>query len=67
MKSFNPAVIPRNHQVEFVLEEANRGNLKPFEDFLYVLKEPYIDKEYLKPFQRAPELSERVYQTFCGT
>jgi uncharacterized protein YdiU (UPF0061 family) len=68
MKSVNPAVIPRNHKVEQVLDAATyEGDLKPFHALLKVLKEPYkkrqIDKTYLLP----PPPSDGIYQTFCGT
>ncbi len=67
MKNSNPAVIPRNHKVEEILETANAGDLKPFRDLLSALKEPYKDREALKPYQSPPASNERVYQTFCGT
>lgn len=67
MRSVNPAVIPRNHKVEETLEAANRGDLKPFYNLLAALKEPYTDREPLKPYQIPPNSTEDVYQTFCGT
>ncbi|MEM6781200.1 MAG: YdiU family protein [Pseudomonadota bacterium] len=67
MKNNNPSVIPRNHKVEEALAAGNEGDLKPFHDLLSALKEPYKDREELKPFQLPPEPSERIYQTFCGT
>ena len=36
MRSVNPLVIPRNHKVEEVLNEANNGNMEPFNNFLEV-------------------------------
>ena len=41
MRSVNPLVIPRNHKVEEVLNEANNGNIEPFNQFLEVLNKPY--------------------------
>ncbi|MCP0914598.1 MULTISPECIES: protein adenylyltransferase SelO [Legionella] len=67
MREMNPAVIPRNHQVEQSLQAAMRGDMKPLQDFLIVLKEPYTERPELKPYQATPTASERVYQTFCGT
>lgn len=66
-KSTNPAVIPRNHKIEEVLEAANQKNYGPLEDILAALDEPYNDRPTLKPYQDSPNPSERVYQTFCGT
>lgn len=67
MQMTNPAVIPRNHQVEQVLEAANIGDFTPVRDLLVALEEPYIDKMLLKPYQVPPRPDEQVYQTFCGT
>ena len=67
MKNINPVIIPRNHQVERVINSATEGDLGCFRDFLEVLKEPYNTDGKSKPYQLPPEPRERVYQTFCGT
>jgi uncharacterized protein YdiU (UPF0061 family) len=66
MKQNNPVIIPRNHLVEDVLEKANEGDLKPFNDFLGLLNKPYEDLSDDKQKQPAP-LNSEPYQTFCGT
>ena len=67
MRSNNPSIIPRNHQMEQVLKDANSGDLKPLKNFLIALKEPYEDCSDLKSYQSPPKEGERVCQTFCGT
>ena len=68
MAKTNPAVIPRNHNVEIVLEAAHEGNLDPLHNFLRIIKKPYKrGRPHLKDYQSPPNPSERVYQTFCGT
>ena len=67
MRNINPIIIPRNHQVERVINSATEGDLGCFRDFLEVLKEPYNTDGKSKPYQLPPEPRERVYQTFCGT
>ena len=67
MKSSNPAVIPRNHKVEEALEAANIGNLKPFEDLVSILKEPYTDRAALKAYKEPLKSGVADYKTFCGT
>lgn len=66
MEKMNPSIIPRNHIVENVLQEAAEGDdLKPFKDFLQSLKSPYrfgIEEKY-----KTPPVSEKGYKTFCGT
>ena len=66
MRSANPIVIPRNHKVEEVLNEANQNNIEPFNKFLEILKNPYSEQKNIKEFQM-PSSSKEKYQTFCGT
>jgi uncharacterized protein YdiU (UPF0061 family) len=67
MHSVNPAVIPRNHQVEHALQAGTEGNYKPFHELLHALQEPYKNGEHLTPYQTPPNPGEEVRQTFCGT
>ncbi|MEA2739639.1 MAG: serine/tyrosine/threonine adenylyltransferase [Acetobacteraceae bacterium] len=67
MRAVNPAVIPRNHQVEAALTAAERGDFQPFETLLGVLSRPYHDDPALQRFTLPPREDERVLQTFCGT
>jgi len=64
MARTNPVVIPRNHLVENVLEEAVSGNLQPFRDFMEELSHPYDDSI---PLQNVPAEFDEAYKTFCGT
>ena len=66
MRSVNPLVIPRNHKVEEVLNEANNGNMEPFNKFLEVLNKPYLERKDIINYQ-IPLSSNEKYQTFCGT
>ncbi len=59
-------VIPRNHKVEEVLNEANNDNTEPLNKFLEILKNPYSLQKNIKDFQ-SPSFSKEKYQTFCGT
>ena len=66
MRSVNPLVIPRNRKIEEVLNDANNNNIKPFKEFLEILKNPYLEQKNIKDFQ-IPSNSNENYQTFCGT
>ena len=66
MRNSNPLIIPRNHKVEEVLKEADRGNLKPIDKFLEVIHNPYDEKKEIFEYQ-IPSTSKEKYQTFCGT
>ena len=60
----NPAVIPRNHQVEAALTSATDGDMAPFHALLAALQRPFTEAEsYMLP---APTGFGR-YVTFCGT
>jgi len=67
MRRNNPAIIPRNHNVEYALEAASKGNLQPLQDLLTALKNPYQDNQGFKTYKSSPKPSERVFKTFCGT
>ena len=66
MRSVNPLVIPRNHKVEEVLHEANQNNLKPINQLLEILNNPYTEQKNIIEYQ-IPSISNEKYQTFCGT
>ncbi|MCB8823303.1 protein adenylyltransferase SelO [Microvirga rosea] len=68
MQAVNPAFIPRNHQVEAVIQSAvEQGDFAPFEELLTVLSRPYEDQPTLAHYSEPPEPNQRVYRTFCGT
>ncbi len=66
MKSVNPLIIPRNCKVEEALNEANLNNLKPINQILEILKNPYSEQKNILKYQ-IPSTSKEKYQTFCGT
>nr|WP_275803422.1 YdiU family protein [Desulfurivibrio alkaliphilus] len=67
MNRVNPYVIPRNHKVEAVLTAAEQGNLTPFKQMLAAVRRPYEEGPEQAEFSTPAPLTERVYQTFCGT
>jgi uncharacterized protein YdiU (UPF0061 family) len=68
MRAVNPAVIPRNHRVEAMIQAAvEQGDFAPFEELLMVLSRPYEDQPAFAHYSEPPEPHQRVYRTFCGT
>ena len=67
MSSANPLYIPRNHQVEAVIQAAESGDLKPFATLGEVLAEPFNDRVGFESYAEAPAPEQRVTRTFCGT
>ena len=64
MRQSNPAVIPRNHQVEAVITAAVNGDFDPFHDMLRAVTRPF---ETHAEYMAAPKQHEVVQATFCGT
>ena len=69
MHQANPAIIPRNHRIEQVIEAAAvvQEDYGPFEKLLEVLSSPSEELEGLREYMLPPKPEEHVLQTFCGT
>ncbi len=70
MRMANPAVIPRNHTVEAVIEAAvEHSDYEPFHQLVDALARPYDapTEADAKDLVRPPRPEERVVATFCGT
>jgi uncharacterized protein YdiU (UPF0061 family) len=67
LEKINPLYIPRNHQIEKVIDEAYQGDYKRFHEINEVLKKPFLKNEKLDFFRESPRTEEKVKETFCGT
>jgi uncharacterized protein YdiU (UPF0061 family) len=67
MRSTNPLIIPRNHNVEEALKAASKNDFQLFNELLEVLKTPYKFKHNISKFLEPAPVSNEKYQTFCGT
>ncbi len=67
MQRNNPAVIPRNHIVEEVLESAEKGSYRPMESLLEILSEPYDYQKEIPEKYLQPRITKIPYRTYCGT
>lgn len=68
MRNSNPALIPRNHQVEAALEASvENGDNSVMERLLAVLANPFAYSPEQAEYCALPEKSTIPYQTFCGT
>ena len=68
MRDKNPAIIPRNHQVEAALEAAEKKNdFSPLHRLLAVLENPYAHTPEQAEYAAPPEPTDRPYRTYCGT
>ena len=66
LKSINPAIIPRNHIIEIMINQAISGNMDYFREFHTALEKPYSEAKNLL-FINPPTSKEVVKNTFCGT
>ena len=64
MAAVNPAVIPRNHQVEAALTAATAGDMVPFHALLAAVQEPFVERE---AFMLPAPTGFGPYVTYCGT
>ena len=68
MRDSNPALIPRNHQVEAALEAAvERGDYSVMNRFIEALSNPYEHSPKQGNYAAPPPSSTQPYRTFCGT
>jgi len=67
MNQTNPAFIPRNHRVEYMIKQAVGGNYFEFEKMLEILSHPYDEQPENAAYRMAPNDDEIVRNTFCGT
>lgn len=67
IRSASPAIIPRNHRIEQMIEAAVAGDYAPFERLSAALANPYEDAAEYDDLKRPPTADEEVTQTFCGT
>ncbi|WP_035025983.1 protein adenylyltransferase SelO [Gemmobacter nectariphilus] len=66
MRRVNPAIIPRNHQIEAAITAAVAGDLVPFHALNAALAAPF-DAAPDDPLRAAPAPAEIIRRTFCGT
>jgi len=68
MRQVNPALIPRNHRIEQVINAAvENQDFGPFAELSTALSQPYRPAQGFESYAAPPDPSERVLQTFCGT
>ncbi len=67
MASTNPVLIPRNHQIEHLIQAALADDLKPFFDMLDAVQNPFSRDVAHHNLTVAPLSNEVVPATFCGT
>lgn len=65
MHAANPRIIPRNHQVEAVIQAALKGDFNPFHMLVEALADPFSNRD--DGLDTPPSRQERIQNTFCGT
>lgn len=67
MQFANPALIPRNHQIEAMINSATIGSYDLFHRLNTALRTPYVINAEDDDLRVPPTSQEQVTQTFCGT
>jgi uncharacterized protein YdiU (UPF0061 family) len=67
MRRTNPAIIPRNHRVEAMIQAAVAEDLAPLEELRAALASPFEPEGRFVHLRQPPQEEEKVLQTFCGT
>jgi uncharacterized protein YdiU (UPF0061 family) len=65
MAQVNPAVIPRNHRIEEMIQAAVAGDMGPFQRLMSALASPFEQTD--PDLARPPRPDQIVPATFCGT
>jgi uncharacterized protein YdiU (UPF0061 family) len=67
MNTINPLFIPRNHQVEKIINNALLGDFSSFYELNDVLSKPFSEQRGFEHYSHAPNVEEIIKNTFCGT
>ena len=67
MAQSNPVLIPRNHRIEEMIAAATEGDDTLFHRLMTAYADPFTENETFADLRRAPQPSEVVKATFCGT
>lgn len=68
MAAANPQIIPRNHQVEAVVQAAVAGDFAPFHAMLDAVTQPFAPlTQATARYATPPTSAEQITRTFCGT
>ena len=66
-RNVNPIIIPRNHIIEKIIQDAYQGDYSNLFEFNKNLKQPYDENNINYKYKKPPKENEKVFQTFCGT
>lgn len=68
MQQVNPALIPRNHLIQQVIEQVSQsGDLSLLQQLHRLWQQPFRETTENQPFQQPATAQQQVTQTFCGT
>lgn len=67
IKTINPTIIPRNHQIQRAIDHAYNKDYEPLLEMFGAFKSPFNVAEQHQYLINPPQPDERVHQTFCGT
>ena len=63
----NPVLIPRNHRIEEMIQDAIVGDLSLFNKLTEAYSAPFTSQEAFENLKNPPNDMEKITATFCGT
>ena len=67
LDQINPVYIPRNHQIQDVIDQAYNDDFSKMLEIVEVIKNPFTDKKEYLSYKEAPSDNQKIQRTFCGT
>ena len=67
LNEINPVYIPRNHQIQQVIDLAYQNDFSKMLEMIEVIKQPFEESEEYSSYTKAPREEQKVQRTFCGT
>ncbi|MDF2664936.1 MAG: hypothetical protein K0R81_786 [Microbacterium sp.] len=69
LRAANPVIVPRNHVVEEVLTAAVEGDLRPFDELVALVRDPFTahDTPLARKLTAIPPDTATPFVTYCGT
>ena len=63
----NPIIIPRNHNIQTIIDKALLGEFEYFHKFNEIIKSPYCSSLEDNLFSKPAHPEQEIKETFCGT
>ena len=63
----NPSIVLRNYIAQMIIEQAEKGNFDPLNEWLTALQSPFKEHQHLHQYQQAPSLTNKGLSLSCSS